>query len=288
MKSEERKRILDNNFRLGLIYNKYKMLSLNMFRWEGLPQTIESRHIENSLFNYGLCLIVNDDDLGFISVPCNYGAYMNVNNVPTEVITCGFNYIKTFDYIRKDKNKCQLILNNDLAIGNEQYIYDYALRMFEVENCIRVNINQQKFPWFVNTTPNSKKTMEEMFKKVMNGEPYILGSKDQIGSVEVLTLNTPYIADKLNEYKYELEREVLSFHGLNNNFEKKERLLVDEVNSNNDFIDRNVELMYRQRQLACDSLNKKFGWNVRVINLNEETKDKQKLELRKEEGENNE
>lgn len=288
MKSEQRKRILDNNFRLGLIYNKYKMLSLNMFRWEGLPQTIESRHIENSLFNYGLCLIVNDDDLGFISVPCNYGAYMNVNNVPTEVITCGFNYIKTFDYIHKDKNNCQLILNNDLAIGNEQYIFDYAQRMFEVENCIRVNINQQKFPWFVNTTPNNKKTMEEMFKKIMNGDPYILGSKDQIGSVEVLTLNTPYIADKLNAYKYELEREVLSFHGLNNNFEKKERLLVDEVNSNNDFIDRNVELMYRQRQLACESLNKKFGWNVRVINLNEETKDKQKLELRKEEGENNE
>ena len=288
MNSKERKRILDNNFRLGLIYNKYKMLSLNMFRWEGLPQTIESRHIENSLFNYGLCLIVNDDDLGFISVPCNYGAYMNVNNVPTEVRTCGFNYVKTFDYISKDKNKCQLILNNDLAIGNEQYIYDYAQRMFEVENCIRVNINQQKFPWFVNTTPNNKKTMETMFEKVMNGEPYILGSKDQIGSVEVLTLNTPYIADKLNQYKYELEREVLSFHGLNNNFEKKERLLVDEVNSNNDFIDRNVELMYRQRQLACESLNKKFGWNVRVINLNEETKDKQKLELRKEEGENNE
>ena len=288
MKSEERKRILDNNFRLGLIYNKYKMLSLNMFRWEGLPQTIESRHIENSLFNYGLCLIVNDDDLGFISVPCNYGAYMNVNNVPTEVRTCGFNYVKTFDYISKDKNKCQLILNNDLAIGNESYIYDYAQRMFEVENCIRVNINQQKFPWFVNTTPNNKKTMETMFEKVMNGEPYILGSKDQIGNVEVLTLNTPYIVDKLNQYKYELEREVLSFHGLNNNFEKKERLLVDEVNSNNDFIDRNVELMYRQRQLACESLNKKFGWNVRVINLNEETKDKQKLELRKEEGENNE
>ena len=287
MKSEERKRILDNNFRLGLIYNKYKMLSLNMFRWEGLPQTIESRHIENSLFNYGLCLIVNDEDLGFISVPCNYGAYMNVNNVPTEVITCGFNYIKTFDYIHKDKNKCQLILNNDLAIGNEQYIYDYALRMFEVENCIRVNINQQKFPWFVNTTPNNKKTMEEMFKKVMNGEPYILGSKDQIGNVEVLTLNTPYVVDKLNEYKYELEREVLSFHGLNNNFEKKERLLVDEVNSNNDFIDRNVELMYRQRQLACEQMNEKFNWNVKVINLNEETNNKQQKEINKE-GENNE
>lgn len=287
MNSKDRKRIIENNFRLNLIYNKYKMLSLNMFRWEGLPETIESRHIENSLFNYGLCLIVDDKDLGFISVPCNYGANMNVNAVPTEVITCGFNYIKTFKYLAKDKDKCQLILNNDLAIGNEHYIFDYAQRMFEVENCIRVNINQQKFPWFVNTTPNNKKSMQVMFEKVMNGDPYILGSKDQIGDIEVLTLSTPYIADKLNEYKYELEREVLSFHGLNNNFEKKERLLVDEVNSNNDFIDRNVELMYRQRKMACEQLNKKFGWNVRVVNLNEETNNKQVLELEKE-GEDNE
>ena len=282
MKVDDKKRIIENNYRLNLIYNKYKMLSLNMFRWEGLPETIESRHIENSLFNYGLCLIVNDKDLGFISVPCNYGAYMNVNGVATEVITCGFNYIKTFKYMREDKDKCQLILNNDLAIGNEKYIFDYSQRMFEVENCIRVNINQQKFPWFVNTTPNNKKTMETMFQKVLNGEPYILGSKDQIGNVEVLTLNTPFIADKLNEYKYELEREVLSFHGLNNNFEKKERLLVDEVNSNNDFIDRNVELMYRQRKLACEQMNKKFGWNVKVVNLNEEAKENQKSELEKE------
>ena len=280
MNSNDRKRIIENNFRLNLIYNKYKMLSLNMFRWEGLPETIESRHIENSLFNYGLCLIVDDKDLGYISVPCNYGANMNVNAIPTEVITCGFNYIKTFKYLGKDKDKCQLILNNDLAIGNEHYIFDYAQRMFEVENCIRVNINQQKFPWFVNTTPNNKKTMETMFNKIMNGEPYILGSKDQIGDVEVLTLSTPYVADKLNEYKYELEREVLSFHGLNNNFEKKERLLVDEVNSNNDFIDRNVELMYRQRKLACEQLNKKFGWNARVINLNEETNNKQQQEMK--------
>lgn len=282
MKDKDRKRIIENNFRLNLIYNKYKMLSLNMFRWEGLPETIESRHIENSLFSYGLCLIVNDKDLGYISVPCNYGANMNVNAVPTEVISCGFNYIKTFKYLGKDKENCQLILNNDLAIGNEQYIFDYAQRMFEVENCIRVNINQQKFPWFVNTTPNTKKTIDTMFQKVMNGEPYILGSKEQIGNVEVLTLNTPYIADKLNEYKYELEREVLSFHGLNNNFEKKERLLVDEVNSNNDFIDRNVELMYRQRHLACEQMNKKFGWNVRVVNLNEEARENQKAELEEE------
>ena len=63
-------------------------------------------------------------------------------------------------------------------------------------------------------------------------------------------------------------------------------MLVDEVNSNNDFIDRNVELMYSQRQLACEQMNKKFGWDVKVISLNEETNEKQKLDLKKEEQDN--
>ena len=35
-------------------------------------------------------------------------------------------YTLELRYIYEDKNKCQLILNNDLAIGNEQYIFDYA------------------------------------------------------------------------------------------------------------------------------------------------------------------
>ena len=33
-------------------------------------------------------------------------------------------------------------------------------------------------------------------------------------------------------------------------------------------------------------MNKKFDWNVKVINLNEETKEKQKIDLKKEEQDN--
>ena len=66
----------------------------------------------------------------------------------------------------------------------------------------------------------------------------------------------------------ELEREILTFFGLNNSFEKKERLLVDEVNSNNDYINRNVDIMYANRQVACEELNKKFGLNVKVSKNN--------------------
>ena len=293
MKREDRKKQIENNNRLFLTYNKYKLLSLNMFRWEGLPETIKSRHIESALFNYGLCIIIDDPDLGYISVPCNFTANMNINYEPTQVATCGYNYIKTINYMSEtQKDKCQLILNNDLAIGNEAYIYDYAIRMYEVEQCIRANINQQKFPWFVNADPKTKLTLETMFRKVDNFEPFILANKQSgIETLEVLTSNTPYVADKLNEYKFELEREILTFHGLNNNFEKKERLLTNEVDSNNDYIARNVDVQYKNRLKAAEEMNKKFGWNVKVINLNQEQKEKDlqfEIKLQNQGGEENE
>ena len=247
------------------IYDYYKMLALNMFTWENLPETMDSRYIENALYENGLCLVNDDKDLGLISVPCSFGANMNINGESTEVITSGYNYVKTVKYINNDN--CVLIRNNDLAKATRDYIANYAERMLEVEMCIRANINQQKFPWFINATEKTKKSLQLIFDKVENFEPFILANREIMGEapLEVLTMSTPYVADKLNSYKYELEREILSFLSLNNNFEKKERLLTDEVNSNNDFIHTNAMLMYKVRLQACEQINKKFGLNVRVL-----------------------
>ena len=268
------KKAKTNNY-YRLIYDRYKMLALNMFRWEGLPDTIKSRHIENSLYHHGLCIIINDENLGFISVPCNYGANLNINNEPTEVITTGYNYIKTIKYMSdKEKDKCQLILNNDLAIGNKEYIEYFAQKMYEVDTVIRANINQQKYPWFIPCEPKLKNSIKLMFEKVDNLEPLILADKSIITEgIQVLTTNTPYVADKLNEYKFELEREILTFLGLNNNFEKKERLLTNEIDSNNQFIEANIEIQYKNRLIAQDYLNSKFGWNCKVINVAQEKKE---------------
>ena len=254
------------NINFTRIYDYYKMLALNMFTWENLPETMNSRYIENALYEQGLCLVNNDENMGLISVPCNFGANMNINGESTEVITSGYNYVKTINYI--NNKDCVLIRNNDLAKATRDYIANYAERMLEVEMCIRANINQQKFPWFINATEKTKKALEIIFEKVENFEPYILANRE-IGlgdnALEVLTMPTPYVADKLNEYKYELEREILTFLSLNNNFEKKERLLTDEINSNNDFISTNAMLMYKNRLQACEEINKNFGLNVKVL-----------------------
>lgn len=263
------------------LYNRYKLLALNIFRWDNLPKNIESRHIEKALFENGQAIFYEDDVHGLICLPCSSGGVVNVFNESKNVMANGMNLCKSIEVINsldvfKDKimenvNKGVRIQNNDLMLPSEQYVRDYAEKMYNVENAININIDQQKFPYFVTTNKNTEFTFKEMIRKIRKGAFAIFANKNiTLDDINVFDLKVPYVADKLNHYKYELEREILTFFGLNNNYEKKERLLVDEINSNNDYIDRNVEIMYKCRLESCKIINEIYGLNVKVVKLNDE------------------
>ena len=50
----------------------------------------------------------------------------------------------------------------------------------------------------------------------------------------------------------------------NENIDKSERLLVDEVNANNTATDMNLDVRLRARQEFCDIVNKHFGLSISV------------------------
>lgn len=252
--------------RQRLLYNRYKLLALNMFKWEGLPPTVKPRHIEKALYEKGMCLFFEHKDYGVICLPCNYSSNLNVYGEGTEYIVTGFGYsdVKTkFDNV-------ELGLNNDLGENTVQYVKSYADRMAEVEFSIDLNIRKQRVPWIVETTSNNKYSMQKAITDIIDGKEVVYANKELgLNDSNVISLTAPFIALELNEYKYELEREILTFFGLNNTVEKAERLVVDEVNSNNDFIEQNVEIMFRNRQDLCERINKRFGWNVTVKKTSE-------------------
>lgn len=51
----------------------------------------------------------------------------------------------------------------------------------------------------------------------------------------------------------------MTFIGLNNLSEKKERLIADESNSNNEVINMNLQSYLAPRKKACEQFNEKFG-----------------------------
>ena len=258
---------------------KFEIIALNLFEWKNLPPTIEERYIEKALFDKGLVCLVNDNNFGQIVVGCSYSQNMNIWGEPTEVITTGYNYIKSFNIentinttytrdVNDNEIKTAIVCqNNDLSLSTREILEYYVNKLVEVELSTFTNVYLQKFPFLINTTKDNEMTMRTLISKVDKGEPYIMYNKkiaDLSSAVDVFNLNVPFVADKLLQYRFETEREIYTLFGFNNNFEKKERLLTDEINVNNDFINCNIDSMFKKRKQFAELMNKKYGWNVQV------------------------
>lgn len=250
----------------------YQMMALNRYKWENLPNGIESRYIEQMLYDNGECAMFDHPDLGLCVLRSSSRENLNIYGEPTKLTVTGFNEHRT---IMMDE--CVRILNNDLGLPTLQHIVYYARRMAEIDDIIMQNLRQQRVPYLFATDENNALSMKTLYDRIYQGEPAIFVDKEMLKgepeNIMVIPTLAPYLVDKLQIQKQEMERELLTFLGINNTLEKKERLLVDETNSNNQFIKMASDIGFKQRQLACDQMNEMFGLNVRVVETQDEMKE---------------
>lgn len=273
MLKHEIKKQIENEGRLySNIYYRYENMMLNAFEWEGLPEGLEGRHIERALYEYGNAILfeLNSTDLGlndsvkvenkFLILGATCGSDFNVLGEPTSYV--GNGYGQTFN---RTLDECVLCRNTPNSQPSINYVRQFASEMTEVKKTITTNIIQQKFPFIIPTTPENEFTMKNLFNRVESGQyAFFVDKNVSLDGIKVLDTKVPYIAGQLNEYRFELEREILTFIGLNNHFEKSERLIVDEVNSNNDYVNSYIDLMYNERVAFCERANKKYNLNITV------------------------
>ena len=163
------------------------------------------------------------------------------------------------------------ILNNDMGMPTSPMIYKYANLINEVEITQSRNLKHQRVPYVIPTTKDNELTVKNIYKKIDEGQEVIftdakLTNGGDIG-VQVLNTEAKYIVNNLQEHKNNIINELLTKLGLNNssaNGSKRERLLVDEVNINNGQILMYLDVEYKNRLLATEKINEKFGLNIKV------------------------
>ena len=267
----KRKPVINDNIERETIRltKYYQMLSLNRYKWENLPNGIESRYIEQMLFDNGECALFDHPDLGLCVLRSSSRENLNIYGEPTKLSLTGFNEHRT---VMMDE--CVRIMNNDLALPTLPDIVYYARRMAEIDDIIMQNLRQQRVPYLFATNENNQYSIKSLYDRMYQGEPAIFVDKEMLKgepeNIMVLPTQAPYLVDQLQIQKQEMERELLTFLGINNTLEKKERLLVDETNSNNQFIKMASDIGFKQRQLACEQMNEMFGLNVTVKETQDE------------------
>ena len=267
----KRKPVINDNIEreTARLTKYYQMLALNRYKWENLPNGIESRYIEQMLFDNGECAMFDHPDLGLCILRSSSRENLNIYGEPTKLSLTGFNEHRT---VMMDE--CVRIMNNDLALPSLPDILYYSRRMAEIDDIIMQNLRQQRVPYLLATNENNHFSIKTLYDRMYQGEPAIFVDKEMLKgepeNIMVLPVQAPYLVDKLQIQKQEMERELLTFLGINNTLEKKERLIVDETNANNQFIKMASDIGFKQRQLACEQMNEMFGLNVKVIETQDE------------------
>lgn len=237
-------------------------LAISMFEWKNLPDSVDERFLELTLFGRGKAVYFNDEVMGNLALEVAIGGRMDVYRNPTIRRAYAVNgYKRTLT--EKDS---VIIYNNLLRTNSELLVRKYAYELYELDRIIDVNTRAQKTPVLIIGTEQQQLTLHNIYMKFDGNEPVIYGDKNlDLNSLKALKTDAPYIADKLYQLKMQKWNECLTYLGISNlNFQKKERVISDEVvRAQGGTIASRYSRLNARRQ-AAEKINKMFGTNIEV------------------------
>ena len=262
-KREKWESALLNNRTYLQYYNRLLELAINMYEWKNLPDTVDERFLELTLFSDGMAVFFQDDGgLGYLCLQCMIGGELDVYRIPIDRTAYATNGYQ----MRLDNQNSVIIFNNYTHTNSMLDVEMYARRLYEIERTIDVNVKAQKTPVLIRATENQRLTMKNLYMQYDGNEPFIFGDKNlDMDGIKVLKTDAPYVADKLNILKRQIWNEALTYLGIeNSNTEKKERLVSDEVTTNLGGVEAQRFCRLNARRKAADQINKMFGLNIQV------------------------
>lgn len=254
--------------------DRFRKVALSVFEWVNLPKSMNAMWLEKCLYYEGQATLLKDKNYGFINTKCCSDGYINLYGLPNQLHCYSFDYEthrklytglkgksdKMREYL--ENSECILVQNNWERTPTAGTMELFAYRLYEAEQTAFTNIKAQKTPIILLVDETQRLMMENLYSQYDGNRPFIFGDKKQINqdTLKAIKTDAPFIADKIIDYKKEIWNEALTFLGINNIMvDKKERLITDEANSNNELINLNLQSYLAPRLEACRQFNEKFG-----------------------------
>lgn len=240
-------------------------LSISMFEWENLPDTVDERFLEMTLFTNGCAVYFNDDVLGNLALPVAINGQWNVYKIPIRRRAYSVNGYQNDDLTIDNS---VMIYNNMIRTNSVRAVRMYARRLWDLDRSIDVNARAQKTPVLLQGTEQQRLTLINAYKELDGNSPVIMADKDfdlRNGPISCISTEAPYVADKLYQLKTEIWNEALTYLGISNlNIQKKERLVADEVTRNMGGTIASRYSRLEMRRKAAEEINDMFGTDIEV------------------------
>lgn len=265
--------VLVNNATYTDYLERFKKIAMSIFEWVNLPDSMDARYIEKCLYYLGSAGLLHTEEYGFINTKATSAGDFNIYGLPTSIQCYSYSFNeqrRLYSGLTGDNNDINseaiLVMNNWERVPTASTIELFALRLYEAERACDVNIKAQKTPVLLLIDENQRFTMRNLYEQYDGNTPVIFGDKNQLSmdSIKAIKTDAPFVANDIMQYKKEIWNEALTFLGVNNLSEKRERLISDETNTNNELINLNLMSYLAPRKLACKQFNEKYGLNIDV------------------------
>lgn len=227
---------VDGVFNASSVFYNRELLRLvfSAYEFTGVPDTWDYDYMLTHLFVDGL-FAITDTEVGVIPLRCGVTG-VNYWDHPTEVQIA----VPVLGSMRRKIGEdCALIKLQYDYKGIMDLVQRYATNLAMCDSAIAVNLMNTKAT-IIGQAEDAKQaqTLKKMFDEISAGKPFVVTRNGMVKIGESVIFNPvkqAFVADDVQLVKRKMMNEFLTRIGIGNaNTDKRERLISDEVNANNE------------------------------------------------------
>lgn len=241
---------------------------LSLFVWEGLPDTVDRTYMESMLLLTG--------NVGFAEFKDNLYAVKGYRGGEQGEYYLGRQY--TVANPRLGSKQIRIGEDGIVMYNSEADIYSNGLGLrglihqtatLLADNIISINcaqINSRVQSHVISNDATVAKTAEKTLKDKYAGKPYAVLTSDMEDVISVVGDNVGNgIITELTELQQTIMANFYNQIGIKMNaIRKKQRMITDEINAQDNYIAVSINEMLNARQIAAEQINEMFNTNITV------------------------
>ena len=249
------------------------------FKWEGLPKEIKPYNIEKVLNMYGQGVLfkVNDNYAFCNAVNTNM---LNIYGEPAEVQPVAINGF-TFDRVKVntylgetgniEEQNAVLIKNNLTSTPTYAMIKPMVEELAFIWQSKGINAGLSRVKVLIHANKNVASGIKQQIKSILGSStmiPVVSEKTHVMEEIEKLDFNVEYEPDKYWEDFDKCFATICQWLGITTNLSqnKKERLIVSEVESNDELTTISEDARLSFRKLGCEGAKELFGLDITCEN----------------------
>lgn len=241
----------------------------SMFGYDGITDILPKDILEELItFNNHLC---GYNSPTFGTVICKYvdRGELDLYNIPTTVDLMSISGQPiAFNVPFED---IVLIRDNNMDIPPITYIAEYIEKMQSIENTLFSNLELLKLPAVFTMDKKLLSSFNKLVENAINYKPMALADTQIADSFKQFDVKFPVQPESVLELWKNYRNFTLQSMGIaGTDTQKRERLLVGEVQSQEEYTDYIYEEMKYIREKWIDEMNEKFGTHIKLIELKKE------------------